>query len=375
MTQPQYDGFTSDELFFGRATIDTYTKALWALKNPENRLVYTWIVGKPGISSLHTDFMSACLNASKGRGRLLFEAYCHPQADEKAAAAYLDDMIGETMRRFNAFYPGAATGTGIIFGNFNQIPIISLEHDPAVDFKYFLDMQVNLIANSPAFKDLATTGYWGTYYGDEELARWSFKLMRHYAVEGNREMLSPRYGFTYNPGLLTNGDFADGLKGWTLSPAAEGSLRAETLAGYGKNSQGRWGGGSAGDTVCVMTRSPAATNRISQTAHGLKVGQAYCLQFVTADRKDLIGKKNNPRRYGIDVELEGVERIADKSFVHIDRRKGGRYEHNDNVAKINLNRIVFRAASSEQAFAFTDAAAKPGEELLLNFVQLKRYLE
>ena len=375
MTQPQYDGFTSDELFFGRATIDIYTKALWALKNPKNRLVYTWIVGKPGISSLHTDFMSACLNASKGRGRLLFEAYCHPQKDEKAAAAYLDDMIGETMRRFNAFYPGAATGTGIIFGNFNQIPIISLEHDPAVDFKYFLDMQVNLIANSPAFKDLATTGYWGTYYGDEELARWSFKLMRHYAVEGNREMLSPRYGFTYNPGLLTNGDFADGLKGWTLSPAAEGSLRAETLAGYGKNSQGRWGGGSAGDTFCVMTRSPAATNRISQTAHGLKVGQAYCLQFVTADRKDLIGKKNNPRRYGIDVELEGVERIADKSFVHIDRRKGGRYEHNDNVAKINLNRIVFRAASSEQAFAFTDAAAKPGEELLLNFVQLKRYLE
>jgi len=375
MTKPQYDGFTSDELFFGRATIDNYTKALWALKNPENRLVYTWIVGKPGISSMHTDFMSACLNASKGRGRLLFEAYCHPQADEKAAAAYLDNMIGETMRRFNAFLPGAAAGTGIIFGNFNQIPIISLEHDPAVDFKYFLDMQVNLIANSPDFKDLATTGYWGTYYGDEELARWSFKLMRHYAVEGSREMLSSRYGFTYNPGLLMNGDFADGMKGWTLSPAAEGSLRAETLAGYGKNSQGRWGGGSAGDTVCVLTRQPAATNRISQTAQGLKVGKAYCLQFVTADRKDVIGKTHNPRRYGIDVELEGVERVAEKSFVHIDRRKGGRYEHNDNVAKINLNRIVFRAASPTQVFAFSDAAAKPGEELLLNFVQLKPYLE
>jgi hypothetical protein len=375
MTQPQYDGFTSDELFFGRATIDNYTQALWGLHNPENRLIYTWIVGKPGISSLHTDFISASLNVSQGRGRLLFEAYCHPQPNEELAAAYLDNMIGETMRRFNAFFPNAAAGTGIIFGNFNQIPIISLEHDPAVDFKYFLDMQVNLIANSPDFKNLATTGYWGTYYGDEELARWSFKLMRHYAVEGNREMLSARFGFTYHPAFLANGDFAEGLKGWTVSPAAEGAVRTETLAGYGKNSQGRWGAGKAGDTVCVMTRQSAATNRISQTVHGLKVGKAYCLQFVTADRTDVTGKKYNPRQFGVNVELEGVERIAGKSFVHVDRRKGGRYEHNDNVAKINLNRIVFRAASPAQVVAFSDAAAAPGEELMVNFIQLKPYLE
>jgi hypothetical protein len=86
-------------------------------------------------------------------------------------------------------------------------------------------MQVNLIANSPDFKDLAMTGYWGTYYGDEELARWSFKLMRHYAVEGNRDLLSTRYGFKYNPGFLANGDFASGLEGWTTSPAAQDSLR------------------------------------------------------------------------------------------------------------------------------------------------------
>ena len=178
-------------------------------------------------------------------------------------------MIGETMRRFNAFFPNAAAGTGIIFGNFNQIPIISLEHDPAVDFKYFLDMQVNLIANSPDFAGLATTGYWGTYYGDEELVRWSFLLMRHYAVEGHKDMLSARYGFKYNPGFLANGDFADGLKGWTASPAADGSIRTDTIAGYGKNSQGRWGGGNAGDTVCVLTRQAGQPNRISQTAQGL----------------------------------------------------------------------------------------------------------
>lgn len=375
LTQPQYDGFTSDELFFGRVTIDNYTKALWRLRNPEHRLVYSWIVDKPSIRALHVDVMSAALNASRGRGRLLFEAYCHPQRDEQAAAAYLDDMLGETMRRFHAFFPGAAAGTGIIFGNFNQIPIISLEHDPAVDFKYYLDMQVNLIANSPDFAALATTGYWGTYYGDEELARWSFLLMRHYAVKGHKDMLSARYGFKYNPGFLANGDFGDGLNSWTLMPAAAGSIRADTIAGYGQNSQGRWGGGKAGDTVCVLTRQAGQPNRIRQTAQGLTVGKTYCLQFVTADRQDVVGKKFNPRHYGIAAELEGPEMLPEKSFVHIDRRNGGRYAHNDNVAKINLHRVIFRAKSPTQVITFHDAGASPGEELIINFIQLKPYLE
>ncbi len=375
MTEPQYDGFTSDELFFDRTTIANYSEALRALRNPKDRLVYTWIVGKPSISSLHTDFMSTCLNAAGGRGRLLFEAYCHPQENEEAAAAYLDDKIGETMRRFNAFFPNAAAGTGIIFGNFNQIPIISLEHNPAVDFKYFLDMQVNLIANSPDFKGLATTGYWGTYYGDEELVRWSFQLMRHYAVEGHKEMLSERYGFKYNPGFVANGDFADGLNGWTVSPAAEGSVRAHTISGYGKNSQGRWGAGSAGDTACVMTRRADKPNRIQQTANRLEMGRVYCLQFVTADLKDVTGKRYNPRKYGIRAELEGAEILRDKSFVHVDRRNSGRYKHNNNVAKINLHRIIFRATSPTQVIAFNDHEAAPGEELIINFVQLKPYIQ
>jgi hypothetical protein len=199
--------------------------------------------------------------------------------------------------------------------------------------------------------------------------------MRHYAVEGNKEMLSDRYGFKYNPGFILNGDFADGLNGWMASPAAEGSLRTHTIPGYGKNSQGRWGGGSAGDTVCVMTRTSGKANRISQIAEGLEVGRAYCLQFVTADLKDVTGKKYNPRRYGIDVELEGVEVLGNKSFIHVDRRNSGRYKENNNVAKINLNRIVFRAKSPTQVIAFNDEQAVPGEQLIINFIQLKPYLE
>lgn len=376
MIESQYDGFTSDELFFGRpAGLSSYTEALRALPNPGNRLVYTWIVGKPGIASLDTDFMSVALNAARGRGRLLFEAYCHPQADEAAAAAYLDGMLGETMRRFSAFYPDAATGTGMIFGNFNQIPIISLEHDPAVDFKVFLDLQVNRVANGPEFKDLATVGYWGTYYGDEELVRWSFQLMRHYAVEGNRDRLSDHFGYRYNPGHLTNPDFAEGLKGWTVTQAAEGSVRADRMRGYGKAQQGRWGAGGAGDTVCVMVRQAALPNRIFQVAQGLQPGKVYSLQFVTADRKDVVAKKYNPRRYGIRASLEGAAMVSGKSFVHVDRRKAGADGKESNVGKINLNRVIFRAGAATQKIEFSDEEGLPGEELMLNFVQLKPYFE
>ena len=375
MTKPEYDGFSCDELFFDSTMTDTYTKALWGLHNPERRLIYTWINGLPGIDALHTDFLSAALNASGGRGRLLFECYCHPKADEKAAAAYLDEFVGETIRRFNATLPDAATGTGVIFGNFNQIPILTLEHDPAVDYKYFLDMQMNLIANSPDFAGLAMTGVWATKWSDEEMARWTFLLMRHYAVEGHKGMLSARYGFKYNPGLLANGDFAEGLRGWTLTPATANSIRPATIAGYGRNSQCRWGAGRAGDTVCVLARQAGEPNRISQTAQGLVVGKAYCLQFVTADRKDVIGKKGEPRRHGIAAELPGATIVLEKSFVHVDRRRKDEGVLSDNVGKINLHRTIFRATSPTQVITFHDTAATPGEELMINFIQLKPYLE
>ena len=84
LSDPKYDGVTCDEQFFGQANLSHYTEALWAYDNPSQRLLYTWIVGKPGLVGAHNDFMSAALNASRGRGRLLFEAYCHSRPDEKA---------------------------------------------------------------------------------------------------------------------------------------------------------------------------------------------------------------------------------------------------------------------------------------------------
>ncbi len=374
---PHYDGVTCDEQFFGQPSLMLYTDGLRMYDNPNNRLIYTWIVGKPSLSGAHHAFMSASLNASRGRGVLIYEAYCRPRPTKEETMTYLQSYVIDTIQKFNAFFPDAAAGTGIIFGNFNQIPILSLDHDPEVDSKYYLDMQLHLIANDPACAGLGGTGYWGSYYADEEYNRWSFRLLRHYGVEGRTDMLSEQHGFTYRPGHLQNCDFQEGLQGWAVDAAAKGSVRTEKLAGFGKASQGRWGGtGGVGDTVCVLTRQNGPVNSVSQKASGLQVGRLYTLQFVVADYKDAVAKKIDPRRFGLNVALsEGAEVLPEKTYVHVDKRVKGRYAHNDGVARINLHHITFRARQPEVTITFQDTDAAPGEELAFNYVMLKPYYD
>ncbi|MEN6301291.1 MAG: hypothetical protein ABFD96_01125 [Armatimonadia bacterium] len=374
MTADWYDGFTADEQFFHSAALSHYTDAIRLLENPQNRLVYTWIVGKPGLPGAHNDFMSASLNASRGKGRLLVEAYCHSRPSEEDAVNYLNDRLVDTMQRFNEYLPNATLGTGMILGNFNQIPIISLDGNPEVDYKYYLDMQLNLLANHPAFKNLAMTGYWGSYYDDEELYRWSFALLRHYCVEGKTEPLSKGYGYRYSPGHLSNCDFVDGLKGWTADPAD--GLKVESFPGYGSGSQARWGAsGGTGDTFAVFTRGQARPNTLSQTATGLTPGKVYTLQFITADYKDMVAKKVAPKQHKLSATLgAGAEVIPEKSYVYVDERTTGK-KADDGKVRINLHHIRFRATAPSFTVTFTDAEAAPGTQTALNYVMLKPYFE
>lgn len=359
----EYDGTAVDEFFFhGPKELHELGEVLRNYFDSD-RLIYTWIVGKPSLKGLDSDFISTALNVSRGHGRLLYEAYGHPQRDEAAAATYLEGFMNDTARKLNEFFPEAVRGMGMIFGNFVQMPIISLDYLPEVDYKYFLDMQLNIIANSPDFKGLECTGFWGSYYADEEMYRWSFRLLRHYAVEGKKEMLSSEYGFKYNPGFLRNCDFTEGLKYWDCA----GQIDMDSKTGYGA-SQGRWQGGN--DTFCVMTRGDNP-NAISQAAQGLTPGKLYSLHFAVADYADIMRMKGNPRRLPVEVELSNVEIIPEKSYMYIDDRpknaKKGDY------ARINLHSIVFRAKSEQCRIEFNDRAANPGEKSAVNYIALRPY--
>ena len=79
-------------------------------------------------------------------------------------------------------------------------------------------------------------------------------------------------------------------------------------------------------------------------------------------------------QFGIAATLsEGVEIDKVLSWVHVDERAKGRYEMNNDVARINLHHIVFTAKSQEVELTIDNAAASPGEELGVNYLSLNPY--
>ncbi len=376
MTVSHYDGVTCDEQFFAQPqSLAAYTKGLknYDFEHSPERVIYTWIVGKPTTRSVDHAFIATSINASRGRGKLLFEMYCRtPGVSEDDAKSHLRRYVCDTLDRCRAWYPLSIPSSCVAFGNFNQMPIISLAHHPEVDYKYYLDMQLNLVANNPSFKDIGCTGYWGSYYADHELHRWAYMLLRHYCVEGNTTMLSDKYGFSYMPNHVVNGDFRGNLDGWT----ATGNVTTDKFQGFASSSQNRWGGNNGiGDTFAVLTKNDTEVSSVTQNAVNLVPGKAYCLQFATFDVDDVKAKRLNPRKFGITAHLSESADIQDKLSWHfVDKREKGRYAHNNGVARINLVHIVFIAKSNTVTITLDNAAALKGEKLGINYLSLNPFL-
>lgn len=375
MVKPEYDGVACDEQNYSDiAAIDAYAAGMWAYdleKNP-SRPVHTWAYGgKPPSGAVSLDFLSACMNVSGGRGMLLRELYCSTRETEDAERLYLRSRIGDVMDAYRAMDAGAMGSIGVVLGNFNQTPILTLVHHPEVDYKYALDMQMNFAANDPSCRGIGLVGYWGSYYADEEMHRWSFALMRHYVVEGRTDMLSVAHGFRYRPDHVLNGDFRGTLAPWR----AKGCVRLDEHANFATRSQNRWGGnGGTGDTFAVLVRGEGEASSLSQTVKGLVPGRKYCLQFATFDVKDVKADRIAPRRFGIDATLsDGAEVDESLSWLHVDERIKGRYAANNGVARINLHHIVFTARAPETELVLDNSAARPGEELGVNCLSLLPY--
>jgi len=368
MADPDVDGVTIDEFYMRPNLLESlskYAKELRRVDNPQNKPIYTWIVNYPTVKGVHSDVISAIMNAAGGKGKLLYEAYCKPVATEAEVDPLLQEFLVEQVKAYDAFFPNATADIGIIFGNFVQGPNYRLDSRPHVDYKYFLDRQFYVLANNAEVANVPTLGFWGSYYCDEETLRWAFAVMRHYAVEGNTDMLSDRYGYRYIPGFLKNCDFEEGLDHWTVTKAQEGSVRADTLKGFGKTHEYRWCAGDTGDTVCAMRRAASQPNTVRQVAAGLEKGKLYSLQVMVADRADIQKPTGKPQRLAFAVDLGDAEIV--ESYVHVDKRY------------VNMYRIVFRAKSEKMEVRFSDwgsseqAGGPVGQELIFNFVQLKPY--
>ena len=367
---PDIDGVTCDEQFFMTPkALDDYAQGLWRheVEGGTDKLVYSWVVGKPSIYAIDPSFMSAARNVSRGEGRVALEVYCRSKPDEATARRYLQSYLVDSAKAFRAWDPHSIASLLMVLGNFNQVPLICLATHPESDYKYYLDMQLNLLANDPAFDGIAGTGYWGSYYADEEMLRWSFALMRHYVVEGRTEMLSSKHRFTFSPGHILNGDFRESMDGWRTS----GVVRRENVPGL-PTSEGRWGGSGVGDSCAVLVRGEGDSGvaKIAQTAKGLVPGRKYVLQAVFFDVADFKLKKIAPRKIALEMSIaSGGVVDADRSWRHVDRRN----PEKKNFPRVNVRHIVFTATATEAEIVFTNEGAVAGETLGVNFVYLNPY--
>jgi len=310
--------------------------------------------------------------------RISIERYMNEKPTEAKANQLLGSYLRQSIRDWKRAEPGVEKHMIINLGVFSKPPA-SLNKNPGVNFKVWMDMQVNMIVNDREFSGIDGLQWWTSSYADEETNRWIGKLYRHYAIEGQTEMLSK------DPYILThieNSDFKEGTKGWTLTAAEEGSIEVKSYKEYGKV-QGRYDRSghdpeSDGDEFLWMKRNSKKQNLFSQQIKDLEPGRLYSMKMIVTDYEDLIAGKSEAKeeqKFAVNIKIEGAEIDANKQTVQI-------YKSHRHVPGIWLNYhwLFFRAKGETAKLLISDWASEKeptgpiGQELIYNFIEIQPYL-
>ena len=373
---PYTHGRTFDELHFNDLMLNwNFTQALYQVLSTPLRW-YPWMSTNneqtPGIHPLNAHLYAGIFNQGRGRGKLLFEGYAETQPTEKEAERYLQQHLNSNLLQVEKMVKGAAPHWIVILGCYSTPGSYTTHGYAGPDVKKFWDRYFYKLANDPEFKGLAGTGLYAFNNAEEEDLRWACALLRHYMIEGNTDSLAEKYGFTYLPGHLLNGDFEQKSAHWT----PEGAIRFVTINHYGKKGQSRHvGNTAAGDSVALFKRSDKMPNTLSQTMKGFRKGKLYALRFAVADKKEALAAKPSGKLLAFRATLRGGTVIRKGLPLH-EFSSELRLSKNK---RMNLHTLVFRADSPEITVTFDDWGATgkyPGDkdqELLLNFIKVTPY--
>ncbi len=381
MTNPQIGGIIVDE-FPGN---DDSRYATWApaveklYQDPamNGKTFYPFVYGSPIYKGVRNRAFAETI--MKHGGKFVMEYYLQ----EKPTMPELLDsfqVFRKDIAGWHEAYPNGAENVILGFG-YMSAPRETLNTDPSKDFKVLLDKQMNIAANDPAFMGLYGIHHWKNAYADEENNRWASELYRHYCIEGKKTMLSDKYGFTYNLNYITNPDFDEGLKGWTVSQAEEGSITSGTLPGWGWL-QGRYPKGPKGDNFLLMKRSAKGTNSVSQTIRNLKPGKWYSAKMYSADYNDIRNGVSNQRSPCVCLKIDNVV-ISPKSFDQLttnDYDIDYRGFNDKHKAFFNYHWLVFKAKGTTATIRICDKSndlfdpgGYDGQEIMYNFVEVQPY--
>ena len=380
-TQSDWLGLAIDEFETDEHPLSQYTQMKEAVQqltaNFPNKHFYALAVhimtaNEPG------DFVNAVVDSE---GSLIWEWYEREEPDEASALAKLNGVFSVGMQQWRDFIPNAPAEMGICFGYYSTPPL-SLNENPAVDYKVWKDMQFHQVANDPRFDGLRGLMEWNTKYTDEEVFRWQAALYRHYGIEGNTTRLSDVYGFSYNPGLLTNPDFDQGTTGWTVNQATGGTTGTGNYSGLGML-QGRMRGSTRGDNYLWMRRSTQAPNCAIQTLQNLVPGKLYTMKMFSMDRQDYINAISAMQTHAVQIEIDNVDIIPGREFQQVmQSERGGGVNppwSSSHQPWFNYYWRLFRANGTTATLTISDWASDSspggpiGQELMFNFIEVQPY--
>lgn len=311
-------------------------KAYDAIPNPHNKKIMSWISDNPTFTpkQVHAESFYRFFNAGGGRGFCPFEAYISPSQTEEEARKYISNILRKDQKFVDTMFPGANPYIGYIFGNFPLPGFISLDHYSNVDFKYLLDLEMNILANEPEFSGTGIIGHYGCHNADQDINDWCLELVRHYVLEGRKNMLSEEYGFTYNVNFLKNGDFTDHLRHWQT----DGKLYVEKLHGFAKGIQKFWGHLQYPDLVDYAVIFPGEGNQaeLTQIMDGFSPDQVYKLALVAADFAKIKEAKVPGEKLPLSILLPGAEIMKDALWV------------SESTKSINVRHVWFKPAGVRQ---------------------------
>jgi hypothetical protein len=375
VTHPNYAGMIVDE-FIGASPVHyrawgEAAKKLFALPEFEGKTFYAWC----GDLYKHTDqptkeFINLLM---EGGHRFALEKYLDEPPTEKEAKRSLYRSLKASHEGWKEAYPGWENHVLICLG-YLSAPPESLNVNPGVDYKVYMDMQFHHLATDPSFWGLYGIMEYTTSYADEEIVRWAHRLFRHYCIEGSRER------FTDDPYILPHlldPDFEQGVSHWTSEPAEEGSIETGSMEGFSWL-QGRYPETTRGDTYLVMKRSGKGPNRVSQTIEELDPGRLYSVKLISAAIDDLHEKQD----LGIRIEIEGADIRTDLSFKECFpsnyAHERGEYTR-ERPAHFNYHRVVFQPKAETAELTLSDwksesePGATVGQRIALNFVEAQPF--
>jgi len=392
MADPAFDGLLLDEFFSGDdARYPAFAEALRRLgADPKfkGKKLYPYCgshypdrndwgnYNAEDTSNSSVPFWRAAIQSGS---RIAWERYLQERHDKEIAKDLIEERIGEKIRLWQKVFPSVQESMIIAFGYMSMG--FALNAHPSVDYKVFLDMQFHYLATEPALRGLYGITGWTSGYAEEETLKWTAQLYRHYGIEGNTDLLSKRYGFTYELPHIKNPDFAFNWEGWDVPVNIERNCTVKSIDGYSAL-QGRWSVTDVGNSVMVVKRSSVRPNAISQPIRHLVPGRLYSVKLISGDYDDFVNGKSEEKLHMLKIGIEGGELVKEKCFQSpLPNHPTTKLEPfgRDHRYWFNLHHLVFRATAKTGKITISDWAtprepgAPVGQSTMYNFVELQPY--